>query len=675
MIAHPSWMPQGAETGARGSTSPFPDPGPMDVLLVEDNPGDVDLVRLYLAKDPMAQIDLRCAASLGEARRTLTDWDPDLVLLDLGLPDGTGIEVVRAMRRLVADAPIVVLTGHHDPDAALEALQSDAQDYLVKGQMNATTLFRSIRYAIERNRWQQQYRLQLASSPDGFVVLDESGSVRFANAAATAMLGGIPTGLAELPSVVLTSRQPLDVTLKTGRTAEARIGNTVWQGMPAHLITLRDMTERREAERTLSRLTEELRQSNERLEALVSTDPLTGALNRRGIEQALARELDRLRRSGDGLIAVLIDCDDFKSVNDGYGHAVGDAALKALTSQVRGALRAGDLVGRVGGDEFLVLLPETTIAEGMAVAEKLRRAIKTTTLPVADGSLLMAASLAVAPIEPDVVSIEQILSATGPLLKRSKIDGKDRVSGEGVSVSSDAGDDGRIEPATLELAVVLQTIRRLDDEAPIGYEALTRGPAGDLRGPTELFRAAFEQDVLTALDLRALRATLATLDAVGDVDWYHVNLFPSTVLNTPVDGLIRLLAGVNTTSSVCVELSEQQFLGDPHYLREPLRELQASGVRIAIDDVGFGRSSIEALLVLEPDVVKVDRRCVHAIASDEGERRRLKRLMDMLRAVGADVIIEGVETHEELAILKEMGVEFAQGYLWDAPRPLSGHAR
>ncbi len=665
MIANPNWLPDEAGDAVR-------DPGHLrphdiDVLLVEDNPGDVDLVRLYLTQVPRSRVGLRSADSLGSAREALDETSPDLILLDLGLPDGTGVEVVQSMRRLAADVPIVVLTGSNDPDIAMAALQFDAQDFLVKDQMNATVLLRSIRYAVERHRWQQQYRQQLSSSPDGIVVLDETGTVRFANAAASVLLGGAPSTLGEIPRDVRLSSGATDVTLPTGRIVEARTADTVWQGTAARIITLRDMTERREAERTLSRLTAELRRTNSRLEELVSTDPLTGVLNRRGIEDALGREMERLQRTGDGLVAILVDCDDFKGINDAYGHAVGDAALTALTSQVREALRSGDYVGRVGGDEFLVLLPETTIAEGMAVAEKLRRAIKTTMVPVADGSLALAASLAVGAIEPDVVSIEQILSTLGPTLKRSKLGGKDRVSGDGLR-DEEGSAAARLEPDSLDLGVALQTIRRLDDEAAVGFEALTRGPPGDFQLPTELFRAAFEQDVLTTMDLRALRSSLAALRLSGRGGWHHVNLFPSTILNTPVDRLARLLAEALDAGTVCVELSEQQFLGDPTYLREPLQALRERGIRLAIDDVGFGRSSIEALLVLEPDVVKVDRRCVQRIATHDGERRRLQRLMDMLLAVGADVIIEGVESPDELTILREMGARYAQGYLWDEPK-------
>lgn len=638
----------------------------LQVLLVEDNPGDVDLVRVYLAQEPHDAIELSHVPSLGAARAAMDLRPVDLVLLDLGLPDGSGVEVVVRMRQMAAHVPIVVLTGRDDAESGLEALKRDAQDYLVKDQLDAAKLRRSIRYAVERHRWQQQYRHQLSVSPDGMIVLDEMGRVRFANAAAIALLGEEPKTVESLPEEIrLTNGSPADATLRTGRTVEARSVETLWQGQLACLVTLRDTTERH-------RLTEELRVTNERLEQLVSTDPLTEVLNRRGAEEALGKELGRVRRTGENLVAILIDYDDFKGVNDGYGHAVGDAALRALTENMRDALRAGDHIARVGGDEFLVLLPETTVKEGFAVAEKLRQTIKATALPVADGSLGLSASFAVGSVDPETVALEQIIGSLTRALKRSKEAGKDRVctaTEAHASERDDADPPGlhEFDVASLDLAIVLHPIRRVDSEEVVGFEALTRGPRGAYSMPADLFRTAFERNLLTALDLRALAASLSVLRR-GDLHGsYHVNVFPSTILNTPTDRIVRQLQDGGREGRLCVELSEQQFLGDPTYLKEPLTALRINGIRVAIDDVGFGRSSLEALLVLEPDVVKVDRSCIQAVDRQPGKRRQLERLTRMLAAIDADVIVEGVETAGELRVLRDMGVPHAQGFLWDAP--------
>ena len=643
----------------------------LKVLVAVDDADVVATIRRCLRKGWGGAMRLTANSTLAGAITHLESEDVDLVLLDLGIAaDAVGVDVVRRVRRIAPSIPIVVITDEELETLAIQALQRDAQDYVLRHQLNPSTLGQAIRFALEPDRWQGQYRRLLSNSPDGVLIVDSQGRVLFVNASSVAMLGWAPARADELPEPLRrSSMEPLDITLDTGRIAEIREVDTQWSGRPARLIMMRDITERRMVERKLNGMAQELRQTNQQLERLVGTDPLTQSLNRRGIEDALGRELRTMSRTGETLMAILIDCDDFKSINDSFGHAVGDAALVALTRSVQDALRVGDHVGRVGGDEFLVLLPATTVAEGLTVADKLRQAIKATTLPLASQDVTLSASLGVGTVGSDVVTVEEVLALLNEALRRSKRAGKDTVSADRAT----AGDDGIrsrrvvLDPAEIPLDIVVQGIRRLDDGELVGLEALARGPAGHFSAPSDLFRAAFEQNVLTTLDLRALRTSLDRFRTHGWRGWYHVNLFPSTLLNTPPERIVPLLERSGTRSRICIELSEQQFLGDPAYLRPAIRELRAAGFRIGIDDVGFGRSSVEALMLLEPDVVKVDRRCIRSIGSQAGERRQLERLLAMLRAVDATVVVEGIETQEELEVLRDLGVLYGQGFLWDRP--------
>lgn len=636
------------------------------VLLIEDNPGDVELVRMYLRERMGDTVELVCAESLATGRVEAEHSDPDVVLLDLGLPDGEGVEVVREVRRWETTAPIIVLTGDERPEAAMEALKRDAQDFLAKDRLDAEELERAVRYAHVRHLWQRQYRHQLAVSPDGVLIIDDDGAVCFVNDAAAELLDHRPESVDDLPaSLDVNDSTSRDVRIGDGRTVEVRSTSTEWHGVPARLVTLREITARRRAEDALSALTEELQRANKRLEDLVGTDPLTEVLNRRGMEGALSREVERSRRTGDQLIAILLDCDDFKGINDNFGHAVGDAVLRALSANVRTSLRAGDHVARVGGDEFLVLLPSTSLAEGMSVADKLRRAVKDTTIQGLETDIRLSASLAVGIVERDTISIKQVLGVVNSALKRSKAGGKDLVSPQDCVTGLVLED---FDPNSIRLRVATQTIRRISDNGIVGVEALLRGPEGPLEDPTDLFRAAYEQDATTTLDLRAMQACLKVLSTEPRALVHHVNILPSTILNADIDELKRVIIEAGAGATVCLELSEQQFLGDPSNLSEPIAALRREGVRIAIDDVGFGRSSVEALLTLEPDVVKVDRRCIRSITEASGERRQFARLMAMLSTTGADIIVEGVQSEPELAALRDVGVLYAQGFLWEVPK-------
>ena len=156
------------------------------------------------------------------------------------------------------------------------------------------------------------------------------------------------------------------------------------------------------------------------------------------------------------------------------------------------------------------------------------------------------------------------------------------------------------------------------------------------------------------------QSTTCFCTCVDAIDWldeslrYHVNLFPATLLDASVDRIAGVLPDDRARRACCIELSEQQIGGDGSHLLEPVRALKEAGFLIAVDDVGFGRSSLESLLLLEPDIVKIDRAFVHGIgtARDLGKRRALMRLLDVARVLGADVVAEGIETERDLAVLR-----------------------
>jgi EAL domain-containing protein (putative c-di-GMP-specific phosphodiesterase class I) len=131
--------------------------------------------------------------------------------------------------------------------------------------------------------------------------------------------------------------------------------------------------------------------------------------------------------------------------------------------------------------------------------------------------------------------------------------------------------------------------------------------------------------------------------------------------------LISLLPEGVRPENLCIEISEQQFIGDPTYLRDHVLALKKEGIQVAIDDVGFGRSSLESLIILEPDIVKIDRKYVSGVADEPAKARLLKRLVKVVQALGAELVAEGIEQREELEMLVELGVRYGQGWYWGKP--------
>ncbi len=438
--------------------------------------------------------------------------------------------------------------------------------------------------------------------------------------------------------------------------------------------SIRNAIELKKVQENLEEVQKQLDSANAKLDALANIDNLTELLNRKGLEASLQNEFSRAQRGGWQLVAMLVDCDDFDRVNQTLGHAVGDVVLKEISTRLRETLRPTDHIARLGGDEFLVLLPDTRFAEGMLVAEKVRLAVAENPLRLASETIRVTASLGVMALPYEFCSIEEMISLARLAVRESKMLGKNRVS-SGEKHKSLGADREVLTELTERLRrgdcfrAVSMPIFKLDDESIVGHEILSRGPAGAFEMPDDLFRVSVEYNLLTIVDLRCLKTCLIhTVDPKFDRKArFHVNLFPSTIIDTPIERLMTLFPDNGKTASYCVEISEQQFIGDPVYLRNHVQALKDQGVKVAIDDVGFGRSSLESLIILEPDIVKIDRKYVSGISEDLVKARNLERLVRVVNALGSELVAEGIENKDELAILVDMGVVYGQGWYWGKP--------
>jgi diguanylate cyclase (GGDEF)-like protein len=428
-------------------------------------------------------------------------------------------------------------------------------------------------------------------------------------------------------------------------------------------------------------ITRELAEVTARLDWLVHMDGLTGMLNRKGMERELREELAATARSGRELTVLLVDLDDFSRLNATLGHGVGDLVLVGAARRIRESVREQDKVGRCGTDRFVVLLPGAQPGEADVVAEKIRLAVGRDVISAGGQSLQTTASLSLTTVADADLSWDEVMARAHFVLQQGKLGGKNRVSHAaavepgGPVLPALAGPHmvrALLEDDVLEAAS--QPIVNLDDGRIVSREMLVRGPQGPLRRPDNLFRFCQENDILAAVDLRCLRLCAAHARRLGPSPDYHVNIMPATLLQTPAAELVRALTDGRPDVACCLEISEQQLLGDPSVLVPQVRELQQAGVRIAIDDVGFGNSCLEGLIMLHPQVVKVDKRLVRGLALDPEMRRALSRLLRVADVLEAEVVAEGIETTDDFQVLVDMGVSFGQGYLFGRPVPCSAAA-
>jgi diguanylate cyclase (GGDEF)-like protein len=556
------------------------------------------------------------------------------------------------------------------------AVESSVRLLIVEDDLASAALLRELLEPLDSPRFAIRHvttareACEVLERRDADVVLLDLG---LPDAAELEALKRLQDCVSEIPVIILTNSADEAMALQALSCGAEDYLLKGYVDSAALIRSLRYAIERHRNVRDLAHLTRQLEVANENLERLTLLDPLTDVMNRRGLQQALSREIENLQRHVGEVAVLLVDIDDFKSVNQRLGHAVGDVTLKEIARRLQTAVRTVDYVGRLGGDEFMLLLPEADAAEVVRIAERVRLMLATTIIQHSSGTITLTACVAVVMLTVETPSIDELLSRMHELLSRSKRDGKNRVAYD-TSHFDDTERRRRLQAdmcANLSrgkhLHVVKQPIMRLSDESPVGYEFLSRYSNAIFEMPDNFFRICAERNILTAVDHFCLRRAVAAAADLAPYVRFHLNVFPTTLLSVPIQHLLETFPAPLPRGAFCLEISEQQIIGDPSYLIDPVRALRAAGLLIAIDDVGFGSSCLESLVLLEPDVLKIDKRCVIGISREPQRIAHLRRYLEVARTLAAEIVAEGVETADDLAVLRDLGVAFAQGFYWGRP--------
>lgn len=470
------------------------------------------------------------------------------------------------------------------------------------------------------------------------------------------------------------------VVILTGVSSDDIAHEAVRQGAEDYLVkgevdgrmisrVIHNAIERNRIKKELAMVSRQLRETNLHLEKMTILDPLTGLYNRRGLQQALSREIQWAERHESPLIAMLLDVDHFKDINDTLGYPVGDVILRELAGTLNKTVRLTDHIARVGGDEFILLLPETDFEEGVKIAERSRLAISNANYAVLEKEKLrLTASIGVMKVNTQTRTIDELLGHIHPLLKKSKMNGRNRVSFEEIDLIHQPGIAQSLNEYLdvlrhgSEFLAVKQPIFDLQSMTISGYEFLSRLKAAHYNMPNDFFRIALENNMLTLVDHHCLRTCLLASLSLSDGFTRHVNILPSTIFDVPVKALLESIPKGQPMDRFCFEISEQQLIGDVHYLLYAVEELRRAGVRIAMDDVGFGHSCLESLIVFEPDVIKLDLKLIQGISDSIRKQKVLERTLKITQDLNTKVIAEGIENQQDLEVLKQMGVLYGQGY-------------
>jgi diguanylate cyclase (GGDEF)-like protein len=413
-----------------------------------------------------------------------------------------------------------------------------------------------------------------------------------------------------------------------------------------------------------------------RLAQLAATDPLTGLQNRRAFMEQAERRLNALDKDAK-VCAIFVDIDYFKSLNDQFGHAVGDQTLYEVAQVLMEQTVAQDSVSRIGGEEFAVLRREG-LASALELAERVRGAISGIARP--DGHL--TASFGVAEHRPGE-SIMTLLDRADEALLRAKQSGRNRVCAER-AVPFDASELLRIETLVdpghaagdarprwedYYLTSHFQPLYSLSHQKQVGFEALLRGEQSDgsLVAPGVLFAPRPLSDE-GALDRASHAVHLANAQRLipGEA-WIFLNILPATFV---AQGYADQLAGIVRTAGlepdkIVLEILESHG-GSVDEMSRAAARYREHGFLIAVDDFGAGQSNLDRLFRIRPDFVKLDGELIRATIPGT-QQSILPKLVSLLHQAGMLVVVEGVETTEELILAVESNVDFAQGYLLGRP--------
>lgn len=423
--------------------------------------------------------------------------------------------------------------------------------------------------------------------------------------------------------------------------------------------------------------------SEAQLTELALHDPLTGLPNRALFLDRVGVALDRSRRTSGAVAVLFLDVDNFKGINDTLGHDAGDKVLRGLADRLRAMLRPMDTIARIGGDEFTLLFEDlASEREVVLIAERINH---TATLPIRleDGEASVTVSIGIALVVDPSIAPEAAIREADAAMYRAKELGRSRYELFDESSRQRATQRIELESALShaversELRVHYQPTVSLEGQLGLtGFEALVRWehPQRGLIGPADFMPLAEETGTVVRIGeyvvAEALRQISRWRQFKPDMT-VSVNLSARQLEDAGLGGmLIDAMRGTGVDPrALCIEVTEESLKRNPEIARRAVEGLKALGVKIAIDDYGIGSSSLADLKRLPADTLKIHESFIGSIGAHPDATSLVGSVVRLGHALGFDVAAEGVETDAQLAELKSLGCDGAQGFLLGRPVP------
>ena len=452
--------------------------------------------------------------------------------------------------------------------------------------------------------------------------------------------------------------------------AEVSVRCAAFGGRDFVLATLRDISDRKQIEANILQM--------------ARYDGLTSLANRRIFVEAIQYEIARARRGERGFAVLYLDLDHFKDINDTLGHPIGDLLLKAVAERLQANVRRTDMVARFGGDEFAVIIVDLTEPEEAALLSSQLLKALSDPFSIQGNEIRSGTSIGIALYGPDSADAETLLAHADVALYRAKSEGRgdyrfftDAMDAEvRTRVALDA--ELREAIAAHQLFLLYQPQVEIESGRIVGLEALVRWrhPRRGIVAPGEFIQAAEKSGLIVPLGRWVLREACRQFKV-----WMDEGIAPDVIavnvsalqFKTPLE-LERDIAAALATSDLPpqrleLELTETVLMDASREHGDVLQRLRDQGVKIAIDDFGTGYSSLDYLRHFPVDRIKIAQEFVVDLGTTPGNTAIVKAALGLARELGLGVIAEGVETQQQLSLLKDWGCLEVQGYYFAKPLP------
>jgi len=408
---------------------------------------------------------------------------------------------------------------------------------------------------------------------------------------------------------------------------------------------------------------------------LATYDPLTKLYNRRAIVQYAEKEVERSKRYNHPFSIILLDIDDFKAINDTYGHTIGDIVLKKISELITSEVRDIDKIGRYGGEEFIIVLPETDIHSATRLAERIREKISHYRFEVDNYVLSVTVSLGIAGLGEHGRTFEEILQAADLALYQAKRRGKNQVVVLGKEeinqiLREEFQSKTFLERAIQENRVIpyFQPIIDIKTREIVGYEILARIKDGEEIIPAQEFiSSCIKFGIILKIDEIIQRKTIEFLRKRNYIpQMLFFNLSRPYIQDIQhITKFVELLEKNEIPkNNIILEITEEEAISEITVVKEAIRIAKSKGIRFALDDFGVGYSTFSYIKYFDIDIIKLDGSLIKDIDRDIDNQIIVGGIAYICQKKGIKLLAEMVETESELKVLSELGVSYAQGYLF-----------